>query len=98
MGVFEFVIMLVLISTVGKVLSERSSRRELRQGHEQRRLGSAEAEALREAIDELNGRLTRIEEERDFYKDLLDAPDVRRKISPPSVPSDSAGSEESLTG
>lgn len=99
MGVFEFIIVLVLISTVGKVLTERPSRRELKQGREKepRRLGSTEAEILREQIDELNGRLTLIEEERDFYKDLLDAPAPPKKIDT-GAPRQAEPPEESLTG
>ena len=81
MGVFEFVIALVFISTLGKVLSRRAPRRapkgELPPG------GRAELDRMRETMDDLSGRLARLEEERDFYKDLLDAPGGRREISPP---------------
>jgi len=31
----------------------------------------------------MSGRLERLEEERDFYRDLLDSPGVPRKIQPP---------------
>ena len=77
---FEFVIVLVLISTVGKVLSRRRPPRELRGDSPQG--GRGELEGIREAIDQLSGRLGRLEEERDFYKDLLDSPDTRRRIRP----------------
>ena len=35
-------------------------------------------------VDNLSGRLERLEEERDFYRDLLEAPDPARKIRPPT--------------
>ena len=94
MGVFEFVIVLVLISTVGKVLSGRTSRHELKQ-QAPKPVGSAEADMLREMMDELNGRLTLLEEERDFYKDLLEAPDPRRGLRAPGS-SDQGGGETDL--
>lgn len=46
---------------------------------------SAELEGMRDRIDGVIGRLERLEEERDFYKDLLDSPGPRREISAPSV-------------
>lgn len=80
-GVFEFVIALVLISTLGRVLSRRFPRRqpqgELPPGQR------AELDGIRDAMHDLSGRLQRLEEERDFYKDLLEAPGGRREISPP---------------
>ena len=81
MGVFEFVIALVLISTLGRVLSRRSPRRQPKA--ELPPAQSAELEGIRDAMHDLSGRLQRLEEERDFYKDLLEAPEGRRKISPP---------------
>ena len=44
----------------------------------------AELGGAREAMDGVLSRLDRLEEERDFYKDLLDAPGSRREISPPA--------------
>ncbi len=84
MGVFEFIIVLVLISTCGRVLSRRRARLEL-----PGKTPSAEPEEMeriRDAMDDLSGRLQRLEEERDFYKDLLDAPGKRRAIPPPDAP------------
>ncbi len=92
MGVFAFIIILVLISTVGKIVSDRLPRRdpkgELPQG------ARAELERIRDTVDDLGGRLVRLEEERDFYKELLDSPGRRSAISPPELEdeaSDSAG-------
>ena len=73
---------MVLISTVGKVLSDRSSSKEI--GGEKPRLARGEADDLREMVDNLSGRLHRLEEERDFYRDLLEAPpEPPRGIRPP---------------
>lgn len=83
MGVFEFVVLLVLISTAGKVLSRRRPGRDLRGPSPESRSG--ELEGLREAMDHLSGRVERLEEERDFYKDLLDAPERPHEILPPEV-------------
>ncbi len=86
MGVFEFIIILVVISMVGRVISRRRPRRdpqgELPQG------GRAELERLRDTVDDLGGRLARLEEERDFYKELLDSPRRRDAISPPNMGED----------
>jgi len=46
-----------------------------------RRLGSEadpDVRRLQEAIDDLGTRLAVLEEERDFYRDLIGAPEVRR--------------------
>ncbi len=88
MGVFEFIIVLVIISTVGKVLSDRRPRREAqgdlpKDAHEE--LGR-----IRDTVDDLSGRLGRLEEERDFYKDLLESPGRRRGISPPDMEEDAS--------
>ncbi len=71
-----------LISTIGKVLSSRAASREL-PGESPRVGSSGDDEATREAIDSVRGRLERLEEERDFYKDLLDAPARHRELGPP---------------
>jgi len=81
LGVFEFVIVLVLISTIGKVVSVRQERSKLRGASLEG--GGAELAVVREALDDLSGRLARLEEERDFYKALLDAPEGRLEIRPP---------------
>ena len=78
---FEFVIALVFISTLGRVFSRRAPRRP-----QQAELPPAqreELEGIRDAMHDLSGRLQRLEEERDFYKDLLEAPKERPGISPP---------------
>ena len=84
MGVFEFIIVLVLISTAGKVVSRRQARLELPGKTPSGEPG--ELERIRDAMDDMSGRLQRLEEERDFYKDLLDAPGRRRAIPPPDAP------------
>ena len=83
MGVFEFVIVLVVVSTIGKVVTEVAERRALPPPS-----GTAspqQVEALRDEIADLGARLHRLEEERDFYKDLLDSPQKRDALKPPSV-------------
>ncbi len=77
-GVFEFVLLLVLITTIGKVLSARSGRPALRGG-----VGPEELERLNEAMGELHTRLTKLEEERDFYRALLESPDREKLPQPP---------------
>ena len=54
------------------------------------RPGREEIGGVREAMDGVLARLERLEEERDFYKDLLDAPGTRREIPPPAVEEDAA--------
>lgn len=41
-------------------------------------------------VDDLGGRLARLEEERDFYKELLDSPRKRDAISPPNMGEDAS--------
>ena len=89
MGVFEFVIAMVLISTVGKVISQRHANRQRQD--DVPRINPGEVENLRDAMDDLSGRLQRLEEERDFYKDLLDSPTKRREIEPPEFEGDASG-------
>ena len=81
LGVFEFVIVLVVVTTIGKVVSEAIGRRQLPPGD-----GTAsypQVESLRDEIADLGARLHRLEEERDFYKDLLDAPEKRGSLQSP---------------
>lgn len=82
LGVFEFIIVLVVISTAGKVLSRRYSRRDLPGGEP--RVAPRELEGIRESVDNLGHRLQLLEEERDFYKELLDSP-RRRELPSPDV-------------
>ncbi len=53
----------------------------------------AEPDSIREAIDGVIGRLERLEEERDFYKDLLDSPVTRGEIPPPAAEEDATDTE-----
>ena len=55
--------------------------------------GGRELDGLRDAIEGAIVRLDRLEEERDFYKDLLDLPETRRAISPSAVEEDAADNE-----
>ena len=81
MGVFEFVITLVLISSVAKILDHR--RRAPPLPGESFQLDAEELHRVRETISDLGTRVERLEEERDFYKDLLEPPSGSRTISPP---------------
>jgi hypothetical protein len=71
LGVFEFILLIVLITTVGKIVEARVHR------------PSAPAlpprgpggEELEEMVGDLNKRLLRLEEERDFYRALLEPPE-----------------------
>jgi hypothetical protein len=80
-GVFEFIVALVLISTAGKVVGQRFARERPR--GEIPQVGPAEIERIRETIDDLSGRVMLLEEERDFYKELLESPERQRAILPP---------------
>lgn len=80
MGVFEFVLALVMITTVGKIASRRMSRP---RRDESIQSGTEELLRIRDTVADLSGRLERLEEERDFYKDLL-GPEVARRELPPS--------------
>lgn len=76
-GVFEFVLLLVLITTIGKVLTVRSGRPALREG-----VRPEDLERINETMGELHTRLAKLEEERDFYRALLESPG-REKLSEP---------------
>jgi len=90
LGVFEMIVLIVLISTAGKVLSRRSRRMEAKE--DSPTLGRGEMEGVRESLDDLSGRLVRLEEERDFYKALLDAPQRQQGLAPPAPDSDASES------
>lgn len=85
MGVFEFVIVLVVVTTIGKVVTELHESRTL--GRQPSIAPPAEIEHLREAMDEMSTRLQVLEEERDFYRKLLEAPDRDRASSATREPS-----------
>lgn len=78
MSVFEFVIAIIALSTLGKLASEWIKRSQAAPS-----LGGGKGESLEAAIDDLSRRLTLLEEERDFYRDLLEAPEPRREIRSP---------------
>lgn len=66
MGIFEFVIILVLITTIGEVVKARAGRPvQLPPEH-------PDDGALESTVEDLNRRLLLLEEERDFYRALLE--------------------------
>ncbi len=81
MGVFEFVITLVIISTVGRIIAVR--RRPLPLPGDSFQLDAEELHRVRDTISDLSGRVERLEEERDFYRDLLEPPPGRGTLQPP---------------
>ena len=56
-------------------------------------LQEGELEDIRDALTHMSGRLERLEEERDFYKDLLEAPARGHEMLPPAE-----GHDESEAG
>jgi hypothetical protein len=87
MGVFEFVLAIVLISTVGKIIQERVKR--VPPPAQAPPLPPREVQELRDTLDGMDERLGRLEEERDFYRALLEDP--RRREGLPSPPGDTPG-------
>ncbi len=85
MGVFEFIIALVLISSVGRIMARR--RRPLPLPGESFRVDTEELRRIGDTISDLSGRVERLEEERDFYKDLLEPPSGSRKLPRPDADS-----------
>lgn len=81
MGVFTFIIAIVLISTVGKILTDRAPR--VQAPSKAPQLAPGDLDRINEAMDDLSGRLGRLEEERDFYKELLEAPERKRGLKAP---------------
>lgn len=77
MSVFTFVIVLVIITTLGKIVARSQRVVGSKKGVSQ--LGPGEIEGLRDSIEELSGRLLLLEEERDFFKDLMESP-TRREL------------------
>jgi hypothetical protein len=76
-GVFEFIVLVVLISTIGKVVMARQGRPALPEAPRR----PEEILQLNDAITELNARLEKLEDERDFYRALLEPP--KNAPSPP---------------
>jgi hypothetical protein len=85
------VIVLVVVTTIGKVVTEYNDRRALPPAG-----GSAspgEIDSLRDEVADLGARLHRLEEEQDFYKDLLGAPPENRSLPPTSTPHGSSDAD-----
>lgn len=70
MGVFEFVLLIVLITTIGKVVEARSDR----PPKAPLPPASGDVQHLEEMLGDMSARLARLEEERDFYRALLEPP------------------------
>lgn len=81
MGLFEFVIILVVVSTAGRIIAGR--RRPLPLPGESFQVDTEELRRIGDTITDLSGRVERLEEERDFYKDLLEPPSGSRNLPPP---------------
>ena len=79
MGIFEFVLALVIIATAGKIAERRFSQPRRDQSLQ---AGTDELHRLRETMTDLSGRLEHLEQERDFYKDLLEPKADRRELPP----------------
>ena len=69
MGFFEFILALVFLNVAGKAVREYIKKKPARGA-----VSSDQVELLSQEIRDLGLRLHQIEEERDFYKDLLAAP------------------------
>jgi hypothetical protein len=79
-GVFEFIILLVLISTIGKVVQARAERPRLPRDDRAQK----EIDQLNEAVSDLGTRLSKLEDERDFYRALLESPERKSLPEPPA--------------
>ncbi len=79
MGVFEMVVFVALITTVGNVISGRRNKRS-DDAAQVPQLPPGEIENIRETMSDLNDRVARLEEERDFYKQLLDTRDEKKGL------------------
>jgi hypothetical protein len=86
---------LVAIISVGRTVRatmvESIRRRPLQEGELPQ--GGEELAGIREALEGVIVRLDRMDEEREFYKDLLDSPGARREISPPPAEEDASDTE-----
>jgi hypothetical protein len=90
---FQFVVALVGIATAGGIVTtivktigaayRRPPAPELKAGPTAGE--TTELEHLREAIDHMSGRVAHLEEERDFYKELLEPAKARGAIKPPEA-------------
>ena len=86
MGIFEFILALVIVTTAGKVVERRFSRP---RRDESLQLGTQKLHRIRETMTDLSGRLERLEEERDFYKDLLEPGRDPRELPAPDPDAES---------
>lgn len=77
-GVFEFILLIILISTIGKVLTARSGRPKPLPG-----ASPDDIDRLHEAVSDLHTRMTKLEEERDFYRAFLESPNRASLPEPP---------------
>ena len=77
----------IVLNTFGVQLLNRLPRRELKSDSPGE---GAELEGVHDLMAEMSGRLERLEEERDFYKNLLDPPGPRREIRAPIVEGDAS--------
>ncbi len=82
MGFFEFVITIVAISTVGRIIASRRRRLIPPLPGESFQMDTEELHRVRDTIGDLSTRVERLEEERDFYKDLLEPPRGRSTLPP----------------
>lgn len=79
MGIVEIILALALISIVAKAVGNRGGS-ELTEGAS---APARELARMREALDDMSTRLQRLEEERDFYVDLLESPQRPRPLEAP---------------
>ncbi len=81
MGLPEFIIALVLISTAAKIIERQ--RRSAPLPGESVQVDAEELRRIGDTITDLSDRVERLEEERDFYKNLLEPPSGSRELPPP---------------
>lgn len=80
MGIFEFVVILVLITTIGEVVKARAGR------PVQLPPERPDDGALERTVEDLNRRLLLLEEERDFYRALLEPGEQADPSDRPDTP------------
>jgi hypothetical protein len=78
------VIALVAITTGGRIVTRLIGRGRDFRRNEPSPQDRAEIEALRASVDDMSDRLGRLEEERDFYRALLEAPKPADRGPPPT--------------
>ena len=80
MGGIELIMVLVFVFAVGRIITRRQAAPLPR---ESLQLDAEELHRVRDTIADLSTRMERLEEERDFYKDLLEPPRGRATLPPP---------------